>query len=130
MTVKDTYNSSYNDEFCVNLEYHLCDTFSKSDSEEIRRFWCDGVSHAPYYNEQVNKDYLDPKRVLIEKVIVTTAWLGVSGQDVYEMTIKLGKKAQKNYSEGTSLNNCLPSSDSMNWVKLDCENKKIQVSLL
>lgn len=130
MTTKDTLNSPFNDDFCVNLEYDLCNAFSKSNSEEIRRFWCDGVSHTPYYNDQINKEYLDPKRVLVEKIIVTTAWLGISGQDVYEMTIKLGKKAQKNYSEGISLNECLPFPESMNWIKVDVECKKIQVSLL
>ena len=130
MTVKDTYNSSFNQEFCTELEFGLCAVFQNSDVEGINGFWCDGVSHSPYYNDDVNIEYLKPERVLNDKIIKTTAWLGVSVQDVYEMTIKLGKKAQKNYSEGESLKNCLPTDDSMKWVKLDIENRKIQVSLL
>lgn len=126
----DQFNQSFTNDFCAHLEYNLCISFMNSDSEEIRRFWCDGVSFAPYYNDEVNKEYLDPTRVLKEKIIVTTAWLGETGQDVYEMTIKLGKKAQINYSKHLPLINCLPSTESMKWIKLDIPNKKIRVSLL
>ena len=82
------------------------------------------------YNESINIDYLDSERVLRDKIIETTAWLGESGQDVYSMTIKLGKKAQKNYLIGMSLINCLPSENTMTWIKLDVDKKKIQISLL
>jgi len=116
-------------EFCFELECYLCAVFSNSNSKIIKYYWCDGVSQAPFYNDDVNRDYLHQDRVLKEKVIETTAWLGESGQDIYRMIIKLGPKALLKYSLGESLKDSLPSKKTMNWVKLDIIGKTIELLL-
>lgn len=130
MIEKQSFNNSFNENFCIQLEMHVCAVFSNSNIEELKHFWCDGVSHAPFYNDDVNKVYLRKERVLKEKIIETTAWLGESGQDIYRMIIKLGQKAQLHYSKGENLKDCLPSEKTMNWVKLDIYDKTIELSLL
>lgn len=45
------------------------------------------------------------------------------------MTIHLGNQALKNYSEGADMIDCLPSSESMDWIDIDTEKKKIEIKL-
>ena len=59
------------------------------------------------------------------KKIETMAWMGFTGQDRYEMTIKLGLDSIKNYKKGLSLIDCLPSDESLDWVTLDIEKKQL-----
>jgi len=125
----NSFNNSFDRNFCGHLEMHLCRTFENSPLEELRGFWCDGVSHAPYFNDNVNRDHLSIERILKEKKIVTRAKMGVGGQDYYDMTIRLGPRALKNYEEGLSLIECLPSEASMKWIILNIENKKIELQL-
>lgn len=61
--------------------------------------------------------------------IETTAYLGQSGQDAYAMTIFLGKRALRKYKNGKSIIDCVPSEETMEWIKLDVEKKWIHVTL-
>ena len=63
------------------------------------------------------------------KKIETLAWMEVNGQKRYEMIIKLGPDSMKNYMEGLSLIDCLPSEESLDWVILDVEKKTIELQL-
>ncbi|MEL6812004.1 MAG: hypothetical protein AAFP76_11765 [Bacteroidota bacterium] len=131
MTEKSkSFNPSFDAEFCTTLEFRLCREFDISKDDELRRFWCDGVSWAPFYSDKVNEEYLSAPNVLKENKIQTTAWLGVSGQDRYELTIWLGSKSRSNYKLGISLLDCVPEIESdKNWVTIDVENQKIQIIL-
>ncbi len=57
------------------------------------------------------------------------AWIGKTGQDEYQMTIQFGKYSLRRYAKGTNLIDCIPSEESMGWIDIDIENKKIQVRL-
>jgi hypothetical protein len=122
-------NASFNQSFCGQLEFHLCRTFENATAAELNGFWCDGVSWAPYFNPEANKDHLSITKVVQSKQIITRAKMGVSGQDYYDMVIKLGPLSLNNYQQGLSLINCLPDEDSMHWIDLDIENKKIELQL-
>jgi hypothetical protein len=124
------FNASFNELFCGHLEFYLCRTFENSTAEELRGFWCDGVSWAPYFNPELNKDHLSITKVVQSQEIITRAKMGVSGQDYYDMVLKLGPRSLSNYQQGLSLINCLPSDESMQWIHLDIENKKIELQLL
>ncbi|MEO1653158.1 MAG: hypothetical protein AAFU64_06410, partial [Bacteroidota bacterium] len=73
-----SFNESFNEEFCTYLEYHLCVTFGNSEDEEWKRFWCDGVLWAPFFNDEQNKRYLSLEAVAKRKNIDTRAKIGVS----------------------------------------------------
>jgi hypothetical protein len=126
----NSFNNSFDENFCGHLEMHLCRTFENSHLEELHGFWCDGVSSAPYFNDNVNRDHLSIEKILMAKKIVTRAKMGIGGQDYYEMIICLGPRGLKNYEEELSLISCLPSEASMNWIILDIENKKIELQLM
>lgn len=115
---------SFNEDFCLHLEYHLCRTFGNSDRDELRGFWCDGVSWQPFIDSQITK-----KSVNDTGKIQTTAWLGKTGQDPYDMTIRFGKYSLRRYANGTSLIDCIPSEATMDWIDIDTENKTIEIRL-
>lgn len=118
-----TNEQSSNKEFCTRLEYHLEATFEKSNREDLKGFWCDGVSE-PLLEKQLSKKYVNDNRK-----IVTKAWIGKDGQTEYEMTIHFGKYTLRRYSKGTALTDCLPSDETMDWIDIDTKNKTIEVRL-
>lgn len=115
---------SFNEDFCTHLEYHLGETFENSDNEELKGFWCDGISWHPISDSQLTK-----KSVNDTKKIVTKAWIGKDGQEEYEMTIRFGKYSLRRYAKGARLHDCIPSTESMDWVEITPSTKTIQITL-
>lgn len=72
---------------------------------------------------------LSQKSVNDTRKIITTAYIGHGGEQVFEMTIRLGKYALRRYAKGSSMVDCIPGAESMDWITLDVENKKIEVRL-
>ena len=125
MNEQETYNDiPFNEKFCTHLEFHLGQTFKNSDRPEVNEFWCDGVSWIPDLDNQLTQ-----KSVNDTRQIVTKAWLGKNGQDEYEMTIRFGKYSLRRYAKGTEMLDCIPSSNSMEWIDIEPENKKIEITL-
>lgn len=118
-------STSFNEEFCTTLEYHLCKTFSKSDYEDLKGFWCDGISWIPVDEKQLEKEELSKN-----KQIITEAWIGKNGQDKYQMTIYFGKFALNKYLKDDDLLGCIPSSDSMDWIVIDPKKNVIEIYLM
>ena len=114
---------SFNEDFCVQLEYHLTRTFEKSQDKTLKGFWCDGVM-MPLDELQLAK-----KSVNDTRKIVTKAWLGYDGQGEFEMTVKLGQYSLRHYAKGSDLTDCLPSENSMDWIILDVERRRIELRL-
>ena len=120
---KKIFKESFSEDFCAQLEYRLTRTFEKSADKKLNGFWCDGVM-MPLIESQLKK-----KRVNDTRQIVTKAWLGFDGQGEYEMTIKFGQSSLRRYATGSDLVDCLPSEDSLDWITLDREGKKIVLQL-
>ncbi|MGE3801837.1 MAG: hypothetical protein AB7H80_12530 [Candidatus Kapaibacterium sp.] len=115
---------SFNDDFCTQLEYHLCRAFQNSDREDLRGFWCDGISPLPASDTQLTKEYVNDNRKL-----VTTGWIGKSGQDEYEVTIYFGKDSLRRYANGGELADCIPSDESTDWVDIDTHDRTVEFRL-
>jgi hypothetical protein len=112
-------NGSFNEAFCVHLEYHLGSTFEKSKQKELKGFWCDGVLH-----KKLSKKIINDKRL-----IETTAWIGKDGQGEYRMKIYLGKKSLGRFAKGTPMIDCIPSDETMDWIDLNINKKTIEIEL-
>ena len=106
--------TSFNEEFCGFLEFHLCRTFANTQNPEFKGFWCDGVAWGPLLNENE---------------IRTTAWIGIDGQDPYDMTIKFGPDSLAKYESDESLIDSLPSDENFDWVDVNIKNKSIEIRL-
>lgn len=115
----NTNQESFNENFCLVLEYHLSRAFSNSPDKQIKRFWCDGILIPDELNQITTKGFIETK-----------AWAGYTGQDNYIMTIKFGQCALNNYTQGLSLTDCLPDEETLDWVTLDIPNKTIELQLL
>ena len=114
---------SFNEDFCVQLEYHLTRTLESSEDKKLKGFWCDGIL-MPFIESQLTK-----KNVNDTRKIITKAWLGYGGQGEYEMTINFGPDSLRRYANGTDLTESLPSTDSLDWVTLDMDKKIIELQL-
>jgi hypothetical protein len=125
----ESFHSSFNEDFCIHLEFRLCSAFENSNDEELTRFWCDGVSSVPYYRDEDNLNYLSAANIGLNRKIETMAWLGITGQEPYELTIVLGENAWKRYCKGKSMIDCIPEAETTEWIDIDTENKTLVVRL-
>jgi hypothetical protein len=116
-------SESFDNDFCVYLEYHLGSVFRKSSDERIKHLWCDGVS-IPLLN-QLEKKFINDNRKLITK-----AWIGADGQSEYEMTIKFGKYSLRRFASGRRLEDSIPDNESYDWIKIDIEKRIIELQFL
>ena len=114
----------FNKDFCTRLEYRICHELEKSTDQELKGFWCDGVSWFPNEN-QLTKKYVNDKRK-----IETKAWIGKTGQTEFKATIHFGKKALSNYAKGKDLTESIPNLESQSeWIEIDIEKRMIDLKL-
>jgi len=123
------FNKSFNHEFCTRLESIITKALAKTDELELKNFWCDGVLHAPFYNDEVNREYLLFENVKKRRTIETTSWIGLDGQTEYKTTIHLGKTALQFYEQGIDLIDSIPTQNSDDWLKIDLEEKTLNIYL-
>jgi hypothetical protein len=119
----NTIVKSFTANFCKTLEYHLSQTFRNTQDKRLRYFWCDGV-RTPEASWQ-NWERFDET-----SEIITGAWFGENGQDEYEMIIRLGSVSFARCLKGLDLEECLPDDQTLDWIILDEQNRKIVLQLL
>ncbi len=113
----------FNIDFCSQLEWNL--DFENQNDEKLRHFWCDGIEHLPK-----NIESLLYKNIEKNKEIITKAWIGNSGSDVYEMKIVFGKQSIEYYKNQKKLNDCIPkNNENPNWIKINSEKRIVIVEL-
>ena len=122
MTTDSNNKNSFNQDFCSHLEFHLTRTFKSSEDIKVSSIWCDGISDLAL---DKSKKYVNDNRRL-----QTIAWIGLDGQSEFEMTIYFGPKSLSNYAKDLDLKDCIPSEASMAWVKLDINNRTIELHLI
>ena len=120
MTTNIYLHQSFDKDFCEHLEYHLSRTLRNSSNNEIKWIWCDGVKQ-PLYDHNTNS--------VNSSQIITEAYIGVDGQSIYQMTIKLGPLSLQKYISGQGLIGSLPGEESLDWISLDLDKKTIQIQL-
>ncbi len=128
MTEARSHNPSFTVEFCQHLERAITQEFS--NHLEYKRVWCDGVLHAPYVNDQVNKTNLSFEQVNKTRSLETTVWLGEDGQTQYHATLCFGQTSLNQYSMGGNLLSCIPDQGLIDWDNFDVDQKKIKLILL
>lgn len=123
MDFNHTVGKSFDIDFCRQLEYHLSTAFKNASTDKFEHFWCDGVE----VPEAWNQPQIDLKE---SKQITTGAWLGLTGQDKYQMIIKLGEISLDRCSSGININDCFPDDRSLDWIDIDLLNRRIVLQLL
>lgn len=112
------------DGFWTALEFRLSRLLEMTDDPELKGFWCDGI-YLPTTNQQLRKKYVNDKRKIQLK-----AWLGKTGQEVYDATVHFGKKAQSLYVRDLPLVNSIPTEEeNSDWFTIDVRNRVIEIYL-
>jgi len=116
--------TTFNEEFCTQLEYRICQELENIEKPELKGYWCDGISWS------VNELYLTKKYINDNRKIDTKAWIGKDGQTEFKATINFGKKALSKYSKGMDLIGCIPDIESqIEWIKIDIKNRTVEIRL-
>jgi hypothetical protein len=110
---------------------HLTTALSKSGDINYRRCWCDGVL-MPGKEENYS-----PQTVKNTGQIITKAWIDegrlkgkTMGQHLYTLVIHFGSVSLKRYMDGNDLKDCLPTVEKDDWIRLDVEQKQVEIQLL
>ena len=106
--------------FCDHLEYRLTQVFQLSNRQDIKGFWCDGVSGDVLWEAETDTE---------QRYLVTKAWIGKDGQDPYEVTIWLGPLAAKRCDQGEDMVDFVPNVGSMEWIKIEPGRNIIEIFL-
>jgi hypothetical protein len=123
MDFSNTIGKSFDIHFCQLLEYHLSAALKNASTNKFEHIWCDGIE----VPEAWNQPPIDLKE---SKQIITGAWLGLTGQDKYQMIIKLGEISLDRCSSGININDCLPDGQSLDWIDIDLLNRRIVLQLV
>jgi hypothetical protein len=110
-------------DFCVHLEYVICNALKYSDDDRINGFWCDGVILDLPDNAYSHKFVNDNRQITLK------AFVGKDGQEEYELTLKFGVKALSRFARNLDIMVCIPNPDEKNWFKIDTEQRKIELQL-
>ncbi|HEY4874598.1 MAG TPA: hypothetical protein VIH86_03440 [Puia sp.] len=110
-------------EFCEFLESKLSKAFADTNNAETKGFWCDGVL-LPTFESQYSKKFVNDKRK-----VSMIAFVGISGQDRYELTLHFGQKSLSKYARDLELTECVPHTENSNWFDIDTNQKKIDIYL-
>ena len=110
---------AYNEEFLIQLEYHVGAVLANCADINLRGFWCDGIEF-----DQYSKKYINDHRA-----IVTTAYIGKDGQDKYEMTLNFGKYSLRRIARYSDLSECLPDVNDTAWIDIDPNARVIELFL-
>jgi hypothetical protein len=112
-----------NQDFCIFLEYEITKVLKASTNEQLKGFWCDGVM-LPNNESEYSEKFVNDNRH-----IVMAAFIGKTGQDKYELTLRFGKKALRNYARGLDIAECVPSAENPDCLDIDALNKKAVIQL-
>lgn len=124
MNAQQNIETPFNEDFCTRLEYRICNELEKTTDQELKGFWCDGISWFP------NENQLTKKHVNDKRKIETKAWIGKTGQTEFKATIHFGKKALSKYAKEMDLTESIPELESQSeWIEIDIDNKKIEIKL-
>lgn len=109
--------------FCEFLEHEMSKAFAKSNNDRVKGFWCDGILLPTFENEYSKKFVNDNRK------IVMTAFIGISGQDKYELTLKFGNKALSKFARDLGITECVPNSENTDWFDIDIKGQTILIQL-
>lgn len=112
----------FNEDFCKHLARKL--NFERVENENVKGFWCDGVSHLPADIKRLSRWNVEKN-----KEIKTNAWIGRHGQDAYEMTIIFGDRSVEKYKNNQSITGCIPEDNCQEWIEINPGQKKIRIKL-
>lgn len=110
-------------QFCELLECKIEDALANFDYAPVKYFWCDGVL-LPTFEHEYSEKYVNDNRK-----IIMTAFVGVDGQDKYELILQFGRKALSRYARGLDICECIPEPPSIDWFEIDTTEHKIWIQL-
>ena len=113
-----------NKAFCELLEYKITATLQNSPNDLIKGYWCDGVL-LPSFECEYSQKYVNDNRW-----ITLTAFVGVDGQDKYEVVLLFGTKALGKYARGLDISDCIPDFQTTGGFIFDRFKNQLVVELL
>ena len=113
-----------NKDFCELLEYKITNAFENSADAELKAYWCDGIL-LPTFDFQYSSKYVNDNRQ-----VTFSAFIGVDGQDEYNVSLLFGKKSLSKYARGLDISDCIPDFIESESFKIDKLKKRVWIQLL
>jgi len=89
----------------------------------LNSYWCDGVMLTG------PESGYSPKYVNDNRAVILKAFIGTDGQDEFELILKFGPRSLSRYARNLDLQECIPDTESSNWIVIDPDNRSVQVQL-
>lgn len=111
-------------EFCELLESKITSALQISTDNRTKTYWCDGVL-LPTFDYEYSQKYVNDNRR-----ITLTAFIGVDGQDRYEIVLLFGRNALSRYARGLDVSDCIPDFEATGGLTFDSFKKQVLIELL
>jgi hypothetical protein len=109
-------------DFCARLEYKLTRALQASDDPDLKGWWCDGVIASIDHFEKIRSEHG-------EIMIHAIAFLGLTGQENYELSLHFGSVSLRCLRQGKRIDDLLPSEPFDEWATIDLSRKSLTVYL-
>jgi hypothetical protein len=110
-------------DFCTFLEYKITAAFENSKDEDLKGFWCDGITLPAleiYYSQKFVND---------NRKIILTALIGKTGQDEYELTLNFGQQSLSKYARELDISECVPDPQNGKFFDVDTIKRTMTIQL-
>ena len=103
----------FEEEFCLFLEFRICELVKQLDDDDLKGYWCDGVRFV----------------ALLDDTACFIAHFGKCGQAKYYLFLQLGEKSRKLLDKGKGIIDCIPSIVDYDNFSVDVARKQIFMDL-
>ncbi|MDI3320785.1 hypothetical protein [Pinibacter soli] len=105
--------------FCWFLELEISNALASSKDDNLKGFWCDGVLLPTFENDYSKKFVNDSRQITM------TAFIGLTGQDQYELILRFGPTALSKYARDLDISECIPKDKTDEWFYIDLKEKTV-----
>ena len=105
-------------------EYKITAAFRNSPDDFLKRYWCDGVLLPAFEYEYSKKHVNDNGKIIL------TAFIGIDGQDKYEIQLRIGEKALSKFAKGLDISDCIQDLETKDVFSFDSLQKQLLIELL
>ena len=112
--------------FLINLEYTISIALENTFGKKKSHYWCDGIYLLD--SEEYSREKISVTRKTVMRAAIPKGQYEEK-EFRYDFVLKFGECVLEKYITGKRLEDCIPSTDNADWIKLDTENKIIEVQL-
>lgn len=115
------------EDFLVSLEYEISYALENAAENRKNSYWCDGIYLPASANDFSPEKVSETRKINLRAAMPKGQY--EEKEFWFDLVLKFGNQSLERYSGGKCIADCIPDTNSADWIELDAENKIIEVQL-